>query len=61
MKTCKTKRVHVSVMPAKLSWISVFLSFSLFSVKQRIRGWFPRKCAKEMMDDNDNVHEKKDA
>ncbi|PVD39528.1 hypothetical protein C0Q70_02162 [Pomacea canaliculata] len=29
--------------------------------KCRIRGWFPRKCVKEIVDDNDNVNEKKDA
>ncbi|KAK7113258.1 palmitoyltransferase ZDHHC6-like isoform X2 [Littorina saxatilis] len=34
-------------------------------VKQRVRGWFPRRCAKELMDDNENMQgdfdEKKDA
>lgn len=26
---------------------------------QRIRGWFPRQCAKEVIDDNDNMEDKK--
>ncbi|KAL8602790.1 hypothetical protein ACOMHN_055173 [Nucella lapillus] len=54
---------RVLVTRWKRHWMygTKLLSAEEKQVKQRIRGWFPRRCAKELMDDNENLAEKKEA
>ncbi|KAK7501478.1 hypothetical protein BaRGS_00007282 [Batillaria attramentaria] len=53
---------RVLVTRWKKRWLygTKLLSTEERQVKQRIRGWFPRRCAREIMDDNENIDEKKD-
>ncbi|XP_076442493.1 palmitoyltransferase ZDHHC6-like isoform X1 [Babylonia areolata] len=57
---CPGDRVLVTRWKRHWLYGTKLLSAEEKQVKQRIRGWFPRRCAKEMMDDNENLSDKKD-